>query len=145
MVVEVLSGGRIAGDHAERLARAIIYYAEGQKKRARRRIESLVREVGVSREEVWGVVDFVISGEDPYVYCLARDCARDAVVRKFVEPALELIMLEKALRGEFSREEARLLFGEMYATALAGDGYVGRVRLCWPSVGSWAAAPRFCA
>jgi hypothetical protein len=56
---------------------------------------------------------------------LARDCARDAVVRKFVEPALELIMLEKALRGKFSREEARLLFGEMYATALAGDGYVG--------------------
>jgi hypothetical protein len=54
MVVEVLSGGRIAGDHAERLAKAIIYYAEGQKKRARRRIESLVREVGVSREEVWG-------------------------------------------------------------------------------------------
>jgi hypothetical protein len=134
MVVEVLSGGRIAGDHAERLAKAIIYYAEGQKKRARRRIESLVREVGVSREEVWGAVDFVISGEDPYVYCLARDCARDAVVRKFVEPALELIMLEKALRGEFSREEARLLFGEMYATAIAGDGSVGR-RLVMLAVG----------
>jgi len=56
---------------------------------------------------------------------LARDCARDAVVRKLVEPALELIMLDKALRGEFDRERAKLLFGEMYATALAGDGAVG--------------------
>jgi len=34
-------------------------------------------------------------------------------------------MLEKALKGEFNREEARLLFGEMYATAVAGDGHVG--------------------
>jgi hypothetical protein len=48
---------------------------------------------------------------------LARDCARDKVVRKFVAPALELIMLDKALRGEFDREEALLIFGEMYATA----------------------------
>jgi len=47
------------------------------------------------------------------------------VVRKFVEPALELIMLDKALRGEFDRERAKLIFGEMYATALAGDGAVG--------------------
>ncbi len=46
------------------------------------------------------------------------------MVRKFVEPALELIILEKALRGEFDREEALLLFGEMYATAIAGDGSV---------------------
>ncbi|MFP3213379.1 MAG: PaRep2b protein [Thermoproteus sp.] len=65
------------------------------------------------------------------MYCLARDCARDEVVRKFVEPALELIMLEKALDNddepnrERNRERARLLFGEMYATAIAGDGYVG--------------------
>jgi hypothetical protein len=122
--VKDLSGGRIAGEHAEELARAIIYYAEGQKKYAEGRIKTLAKEVGVSWEEVWGVVDFVISGEDPYVYCLARDCARDAVVRKFVEPALELIMLEKALRGEFDRERARLIFGEMYATAVAGDGSV---------------------
>jgi len=43
-------------------------------------------------------------------------------VRKFVEPALELIMLDKALRGEFDKEKALLIFGEMYATALAGDG-----------------------
>ena len=34
-------------------------------------------------------------------------------------------MLDKALRGEFSREEALLYFGEMYATAVAGDGTVG--------------------
>jgi hypothetical protein len=74
------------------------------------------------------------------MYCLARDCARDEVVRKFVEPALELVMLskalsvkfgreevmlDKALRGEFDREEALLYFGEMFATALAGDGHVG--------------------
>jgi hypothetical protein len=72
------------------------------------------------KEEVWGVVEFVLSD----MYCLARDCARDAVVRKFAAPALELIMLDKALRGEYSREEARLLFGEMYATAVAGDGTV---------------------
>jgi len=48
------------------------------------------------------------------------------VVRKFVEPALELVMLDKALNGKFDREEARLIFGEMYATAVAGDGHVGR-------------------
>jgi hypothetical protein len=58
------------------------------------------------------------------VYRLASDCARDEVVRKFVAPALELIMLDKALKGEFDREEALLIFGEMYATAVAGDGTV---------------------
>jgi hypothetical protein len=119
--VEALSGGRIAGDHAERLARAIIYYAEGEKTYAEGLIESLVKEAGVSKEEVRNVVDFVLSD----MYCLAKDCARDAVVRKFVEPALELIMLDKALRGEFDREKALLIFGEMYATAVAGDGSVG--------------------
>ena len=45
-------------------------------------------------------------------------------MRKFVAPALELIMLDKALNGKFDIEEARLLFGEMYATAVAGDGTV---------------------
>jgi len=35
-------------------------------------------------------------------------------------------MLEKALKGEFNRERAKLLFGEMYATAVAGDGSVWR-------------------
>ncbi len=120
--VEALSGGRIAGDHTERLAKLIIRYADGREKRTKKRIENLAREVGVSKEEVWSIVDFILSD----MYCLARDCARDEVVRKFVAPALELIMLDKALRGEFDIEEARLLFGEMYATAVAGDGTVGR-------------------
>ncbi len=72
--VEVLSGGRIAGDYADRLARAIIYYAEGRKKYAEESIENLVKKLaGVSREEVWSIVKRVLSGENPYVYCLARD------------------------------------------------------------------------
>jgi len=119
--VEALSGGRIAGEYAERLAKLIISYAESHTERTKKRIEDLAGKVGVSREEVWGVVELVLSD----MYCLARDCARDEVVRKFVAPALELVMLGKALRGEFSREEAVLRFGEMYATALAGDGHVG--------------------
>ncbi|MFP3212241.1 MAG: PaRep2b protein, partial [Thermoproteus sp.] len=72
-------------------------------------------------EEVWGIVDFALKD----MHCLARDCARDEVARKFAAPALELIMLDKALRGGFDRREALLRFGEMYATALAGDGSVG--------------------
>ena len=60
------------------------------------------------------------------MYYLVRDCARDAMVRKFVEPALELMMLDKALSGKFDREEALLIFGEMYATAVAGDGHIGQ-------------------
>jgi hypothetical protein len=123
--VKALSGGRIAGEYADRLAQAIIYYAEGYKKRAEGLIESLAEEVGISREEVWGVVELVLSD----MYCLARDCARDEVVRKFVAPALELIMLDKALHNDFDREEALLLFGEMYATAVAGDGTVGSKRV----------------
>ncbi len=126
--VEALSGGRIKGDHAKGLAQAIIYNAEGHKKKAEGLIEDLAKVVDVSREEVQGVVECVLSGEDPYVYCIARDYARDVVVRKFVAPALELVMLDKALNdnNEFDRERARLLFGEMYATALAGDGSAGR-------------------
>jgi len=128
--VEALSGGRIAGDHAERLARAIIRYAEGHKNEAKEDIDRLAGElVGALKEdvnrvkgEVWGVVEFVLSD----MYCLARDYARDAVVRKFVAPVLELAMLDKALHNDFDREEALLLFGEMYASALAGDGHVGR-------------------
>jgi len=84
---------------------------------------------GVERvgEEVRGVVEFALKD----MYCLARDCARDEVARKFVAPALELIMLDKAARGEFDRREALLRFGEMYATAIAGDGTVksDRVKL----------------
>ena len=63
------------------------------------------------------------------MYCLARDCAGDRIARKFVAPALELMMLDKA-KGEhdkreaFDRRKALLRFGEMYATALAGDGSV---------------------
>jgi hypothetical protein len=59
------------------------------------------------------------------MHCLARDCADDKIARKFAAPALELIMLDKALEGKFDREEALLRFGEMYATAIAGDGTVG--------------------
>jgi hypothetical protein len=119
--VEALSGGRIRGEYADRLAGLIIYYAGRREERTKKRIESLAKEVGVSKEEVQDIVDFVLSD----MYCLARDCTDDRIVRKFVAPALELIMLEKALRGVFDREEALLLFGEMYATALAGDGTVG--------------------
>jgi hypothetical protein len=120
--VETLSRRRVAGEYAERLAELIINYAERREKRTKKRIKNLAKEVGVSWEEVWGIVDFVLND----MYCLARDCADDKIVRKFVAPALELIMLDKALRGEFSREEALLYFGEMYATAVAGDGTVGR-------------------
>ncbi len=131
--VEALSGGRIGGVYAERLAKLIIYYAEGYKKDAEERIENLAKELaGVLkgdvervREEVRRIAEFALGD----MYCLARDCARDEVARKFVEPALELIMLEKALEGKFDREEALLWFGEMYATALAGDGYVGPKRV----------------
>jgi hypothetical protein len=123
--VEALSGGRIRGEYAKGLAELIISYAESRAEMVKKSIESLAKEVGVSREEVRGVVDFVLSD----MYCLARDCARDAVVRKFVEPSLELIMLDKALRDKFSREEALLYFGEMYVTALAGDGHVGSKRV----------------
>jgi hypothetical protein len=126
--VEALSGGKIAGKYAERLAKAIIYYAEGYKKEAEKHIKDLAGKVGISMEELRSIVEFVLSD----MYCLAKDCARDAVVRKFVEPALELIMLDKALNEEFDREKALRIFGEMYATAVAGDGHVGRVRLCWP-------------
>jgi len=120
--VEALSGGRITGKYADELAQAIIRYADGHEERRKKRIENLAEEVGVSKEEVWGIVEFVLSD----MYCLARDCARDEVVRKFVAPALELIMLDKALNKKFNREEALLRFGEMYATAVAGDGHVGR-------------------
>jgi hypothetical protein len=119
--VEALSGGRIADKYAERLAELIIRYAESRAERTKKSIESLAKEVGVSNKEVWGIVDFVLND----MYCLARDCADDRIVRKFVAPALELMMLDKALRGEFDRERAKLIFGEMYATAVAGDGSVG--------------------
>ncbi|MFZ8809817.1 MAG: PaRep2b protein, partial [Pyrobaculum sp.] len=120
--VEAMSGGRIAGGCAKRLAELIISYAERREERARERIDKLAGVLaGVSKEEVWGIVQFVLSD----MYCLARDCARDEVMRKFVAPVLELIMLDKALRAGFDRGEALLYFGEMCATAVAGDGTVG--------------------
>ncbi len=75
--VVALSGGRIAGKYAERLAKLIISYAEKREERTKKRIENLAGKVGVSREEVWGVVDFVLSD----MYCLARDSADDRIVR----------------------------------------------------------------
>ncbi len=128
--VETLSGGRIAGEYAERLAKLIIRYAEGHKKEAKEDIDKLAGELASVlkedeervRGEIWGIVNFILSD----MYCLARDCARDEVVRKFVAPALELIMLDKARNNDFDREKALLIFGEMYATALAGDGHVAR-------------------
>ena len=120
--VEALSGGRIAGEYADRLAELIISYAEKRAEKVKKRVDKLAAELaGVSREEVWGIVKFVLSD----MYCLARDCARDEVMRKFVAPVLELIMLDKALRGGFDSRETLLRFGEMYATAVAGDGTVG--------------------
>ncbi len=124
--VEALSGGRITDNHAERLAELIIRFAERREKSVKDSIDNLTEELaGVSKEEVWDIVEFVLSD----MYCLARDCARDAVGRKFVAPALELIMLDKALYNEFDREKALLNFGEMYATAVAGDGTVGPKRV----------------
>jgi hypothetical protein len=133
--VEALSGGRIKDEYADRLAKLIIYYAEGYKQYAKKYINSLAGTLAsVLKEDeervrgkIWGIVNFILSD----MYCLARDCARDEVVRKFVEPALELMMLDKALRDEYNRERARLIFGVMYATAVAGDGSVesDRVRL----------------
>jgi hypothetical protein len=118
--VEALSGGKIVGDDAERLAKLIIRYAEKREKRTKKRIESLAEEVGVSWEEVWGVVDFVLSD----MYCLARDCARDEVVRKFVAPALELIMLDKALRGD-STERRRCSSSARCTQLRCGRRHVG--------------------
>ncbi|MFZ8837713.1 MAG: hypothetical protein ACO2PM_02045 [Pyrobaculum sp.] len=123
--VETLSDGRIVGEYAEELVKLITSYAESHKKEVKKRIEDLAGRVGVSKEEVWGVVEFVLSD----MYCLARDCADDRIVRKFVAPALELIMLDKARDKEFDKEKALLLFGEMYATAVAGDGTVGPDRV----------------
>jgi hypothetical protein len=39
-------------------------------------------------------------------YCLAKDCAKDDVAKRFIAPALKLIMLDKALRGKYPKDEA---------------------------------------
>jgi len=44
-------------------------------------------------------VDFALND----MHCLARDCAGDRIARKFVAPALELVMLDKALNNKFDR------------------------------------------
>jgi len=97
MAVEALSSGRIAGRYANELAGLIISYAESRRREIRERIYKLAEKlVGISKEEVWNIVQFVLGD----MYCLAKDCAGDEVVRKFVAPALELIMLDKALNGK---------------------------------------------
>jgi hypothetical protein len=59
--VEELSDGRIADDHTDTLAKLIIRYAESRAETVKKSIKSLAREVGVSKEEGWGVVKFVLS------------------------------------------------------------------------------------
>jgi tetratricopeptide (TPR) repeat protein len=67
--VEALSGERIAGDYADRLARLAISYAERHDEETRKRIENLAKELtGVSWEEVRDIVEFVLSD----MYCLTR-------------------------------------------------------------------------
>jgi hypothetical protein len=78
--VETLSGGRITGEYAERLAILIIRYAEGYKQYAKKYINSLAKTLAsVLKEDeervrgkIWGIVNFILSD----MYCLARDCAR---------------------------------------------------------------------
>jgi hypothetical protein len=107
--VEALSGGRIAGGYAERLARAIIRYAEGYKKEAGEDIDRLAGElVGALKEdvnrvkgEVWGVVEFVLSD----MYCLARDCATIRLSGSSSPQPLSLLCLTR--RGTTSSTERR--------------------------------------
>jgi hypothetical protein len=56
-------------------------------------------------------------------------------------------MLDKALNdnNESNRERARLIFGEMYATALAGDGTVGPDGVKLVVGGELGGGARFCA
>jgi hypothetical protein len=49
------------------------------------------------------------------------------VVRKFAAPALELIMLDKALKGEFDREEALLIFARCMPLQWRGTARWGRI------------------
>jgi hypothetical protein len=48
-------------------------------------------------------------------YCLARDCAKDDVAKRFIDPALRLIMLDKALRGKYPKDKALLYSRGMIA------------------------------
>jgi hypothetical protein len=51
--------------YADRLTKLIIRYAESRAETVKKRIENLAGEVGVSREEVWGIVNRISSGEIP--------------------------------------------------------------------------------
>jgi hypothetical protein len=51
-------------------------------------------------------------------YCLAKDCAKDDVAKRFIAPALKLIMLDKALRGKYPKDEALLYSREMIGAAI---------------------------
>jgi hypothetical protein len=48
-------------------------------------------------------------------YCLAKDCAKDDVAKRFIAPALRLIMLDKALRGKYPKDKALLYSRGMIA------------------------------
>jgi len=48
-------------------------------------------------------------------YCLAKDCAKDDVAKRFIDPALRLIMLDKALRGKYPKDKALLYSRGMIA------------------------------
>jgi len=62
---------------------------------------------------------------DRFVRLAEMQGVDDRVAEKLVASALELIVLDNALRGELDREEALLRFSEMLATAITGDGSVG--------------------
>jgi hypothetical protein len=51
-------------------------------------------------------------------YCLAKDCAKDDVAKRFIAPALKLIMLDKALRGKYPKNEALLYSREVIGAAI---------------------------
>jgi len=70
--------------------------------------------------DVWDIIAVLDDA-----YCLAKDCAKDDVANRFVAPALELIMLDKALRGKYPKREALLHSGEMLAGAIEGGDSVG--------------------
>jgi hypothetical protein len=90
---------------------------------------------GVERvkREFWDILKIVPRATDLWdiiavlddAYCLAKDCAKDDVAKRFVAPALELIMLDKALRGKYPKREALLHSGEMLAGAIEGGDSVG--------------------
>lgn len=71
----------------------------------------------------WDILEIVPRATDVWeiiavlddAYCLAKDCAKDDVAKRFIAPALRLIMLDKALRGKYPKDEALLYSREMIA------------------------------